>query len=445
MSQRLREGKKDYSIVAYVYCKAMFLISTKTFYRRFQIDKTDVLKKNQATVVVLNHANAFMDPVACAFSFDFRGFYMARGDAFKNKVVASFLYGIGILPIFRMSDAGREGVLKNDISYRAFSNHLKRNRLIQIFPEAICVWEKKLRPIKKGTARMILNYLKETNQTSLNVQPLGLNYSCASKFGSDLYLTSGKAIDAGDFLQLYLADEQAGMMALTKAMASEMTQLIIQVSNANEDAFNVLEVMLKNELGSDDLGKHYERSKQLGKWMDEQIETSSEWIAFKESVIYYKAQLKSNGYRDHLFTERLLAQLTFGNTLIKIFYLCIGAPFLLLGIVFNILPYIIVEQFVKQKVKERIFEASAKVLLGGVLFQINWLLLFIFSWMFSGYWLYALITLTVAIITCWFGFKFSWYVRKAFGFIRLYFHRSSDIVKNLNETRKQILARLPLR
>jgi glycerol-3-phosphate O-acyltransferase / dihydroxyacetone phosphate acyltransferase len=444
MSKALREGNKDYSLLAYVYCKMMFLISVRTFYRRFQTDKSNVLKKNVATVVVLNHANAFIDPVACALSFNFRGFYMARGDAFKNKIVGSFLYGIGILPIFRMSDAGRQGLLKNDISYKAFSNHLLRDRLIQIFPEAICVWEKKLRPVKKGTARMILNYLKDNNKTTLNVQALGLNYSCASKFGSDLYLTSGKAIDAGQYLQQYLEDESAGMMALTKAIENEMSQLIIQVSNENETAFNILEVMQKNELASNDLAQHYEQSKKLGLWMDTHHVDDHHWHSFKQMVIDYNLQLKASGYRDHLFTPPSLSQLTFFNLLIKIVILTLGMPFLLIGILLNGLPYLIVESFVKKKVKERIFEASAKILLGGILFQVNWLLLFFVSKWVSGSWIHALITLLAAIVTCWFGFKFSWYVRKSFGFIILYFNRQSPRVEALKEIRKKILSKISM-
>jgi glycerol-3-phosphate O-acyltransferase / dihydroxyacetone phosphate acyltransferase len=439
MSKALREGKKDYSLLAYWYCKPLFRIGTNVFYRRFQMDKPEVLEKGVATVVVLNHANAFMDPVACAINFDFRGFYMARGDAFKNKFVGSILYGIGILPIFRMSDGGRAGVLKNDVSYKAFSNHLNRNRLIQIFPEAICVWEKKMRPIKKGTARMVLSYLKDNSKTTLKIQPVGLNYSCASKYGSDLFIKAGKPIDAGDFLDTYLQDENKGMMALTKAIEQELAPLMIQVNNEGETVFNILEVMLKNELASEDLALHFQRSQQLGLWVNELLTNTTFWHPMEEKVLTYNKMLKAAYYRDHLFTAATQKKLTPLNVIFKSFLLILGLPLFLLGLVLNGGPYFVIEQFAKHKVKERIFEASAKILLGTILFQLNWLLFFIIVKLLSGSWLYAGYVLLAGIFTAWFSWHFQLYLKKSLGFIKLYFNRNGANEKSLFATRQVIL------
>jgi glycerol-3-phosphate O-acyltransferase / dihydroxyacetone phosphate acyltransferase len=439
MSKALREGKKDYSLLAYWYCRPLFRIGTNVFYKRFQMDKPEVFEKGVATVVVLNHANAFIDPVACAINFNFRGFYMARGDAFKNKLVGSILYGIGILPIFRMSDGGRAGVLKNDVSYKAFSNHLNRNRLIQIFPEAICVWEKKMRSIKKGTARMVLSYLKDNNKTTLKIQAVGLNYSCASKYGSDLFIKAGESIDAGDFLDAYLQDENKGMMALTKAIEQKLSPLMIQVDNEGETVFNILEVILKNELASDDLALHFQRSKQLGVWVNQLLTNDIFWHPMEEKVLGYNKMLKAAYYRDHLFTDETQKKLTLLNITMKSFLLVLGLPLFLIGIVLNGWLYVGIAQFVKHKVKERIFEASAKILLGTILFQLNWLLLLILVKLISGSWLYALYAVLIGVFSAWFSWHFQLYLKKSLGFIKLYFNKNGTNEKMLLETRQFIL------
>jgi glycerol-3-phosphate O-acyltransferase / dihydroxyacetone phosphate acyltransferase len=440
MSKELRSGKKDYAYLAYLYCKPMFYFGTNAFYKRFQMDKPEVFQENVATVVVLNHANAFMDPIACALNFNFRGFYMARGDAFKNKIMGSLLYGIGILPIFRMSDGGRAGLLQNDVSYKAFSNHLNRNRLIQIFPEAICVWEKKLRPIKKGTARMILNYLRDNNKSSLKIQPIGLNYSCASKLGSDLFIKAGEPIDAGHYLADFLVDENRAMIALTKDIENSMSPLLIQVNNENETVFNILEVILKNEADTDDLSIHFERSRKLGIWMNQASESNANWNEFKSKVIDYNKDLKSNGYRDNLFTESAISKLGFSSTFLKFIFLFLAAPIFLLGIIFNGLPYYFIKYFVKKKVNERIFEASAKILLGAILFQINLILMFFTAYIITKNWWYALLTLLLAIFSGWFSLRFSTYFKKCVGFVKLYFNRNASFVKRILASRKEILS-----
>ncbi len=442
MGKLLREGYKDYSSLAYAYCKPLFAIGVKTFYGRVQMPQPDVFEKDVPMLVVLNHANAFIDPVACAIHFDFKGFYMARGDAFNNKLVASFLWGIGILPIFRMSDAGRQGVLKNNVSFQAFSNHLNRGKLIQIFPEAICVWEKKMRPIKKGTARMVLSYMKANGKSNLKIQPVGLNYSCASKFGSDLYINAGEPIDAGLYLETFLADEQEGMALLTKAIENQLAPLMIQVNNELETAFNILEVILKNENGTNDLAQHFQRSKALGQWMDAPSESNLEWQMFTSKVIAYNKLLKENNYRDHLFTKNALDRSTPLNVTIKSILLILGMPLFFVGVVLNGWPYFFITQFVKRKVKERIFEASAKILLGTMLFQLNWLLLFVLMKGISGSWLYAMYVLIIAIFTAWFSRHFQLYLKKSLGFIKLYFNKNGTEEKSLLTTRAFILMRV---
>jgi glycerol-3-phosphate O-acyltransferase / dihydroxyacetone phosphate acyltransferase len=440
MSKELRSGKKDYAYLAYLYCKPLFYFGTNLFYRRFQMDKPEVFQEGLATVVVLNHANAFMDPIACALHFNFRGFYMARGDAFKNKIVGSLLYGIGILPIFRMSDGGRAGLLQNDISYKAFSNHLNRNRLIQIFPEAICVWEKKLRPVKKGTARMVLNYLRDNNKSSLMIQPVGLNYSCASKLGSDLFLKAGEPIDAGNYLADFLVDENKAMIALTRDIENRMSPLLIQVKNEDEDAFNILEVILKNEKKTDDLATHFERSKKLGLWMIKASESNGNWDTFKSKVLDYNKELKSNAYRDNLFTDTSMSKLVWSSLVLKFLFILLASPLFLSGIIFNGLPYYFIQYFVKNKVKERIFEASAKILLSAILFQFNFIVVFFAAYIISKNWKYAIVTLLLAIFSGWFSLRFSAYFKKCTGFIKLYFNRSTNLTKRILELRKEIMA-----
>src|SRR5688572_22249965 len=113
-----------------------------SFYKKIEARNVKQIQVKGPVIIAMNHPNAFMDPVCITWvSYPTRVHYMARGDAFKPGI-ASFLLGqLGIVPIFRMRDAGREGLQKNDESYRVVNSLLKKNAKIIIFAEGLCIQE----------------------------------------------------------------------------------------------------------------------------------------------------------------------------------------------------------------------------------------------------------------------------------------------------------------
>src|SRR3954463_11311538 len=93
------------------YCLTFFF---PVFYRRIQGRNLHYLHAPGPAVIAMNHPNAFTDPIMITYlAYPTRLYYMARGDAFKPGFVSWFLSGLGIVPVFRLQDAGREGLKKN--------------------------------------------------------------------------------------------------------------------------------------------------------------------------------------------------------------------------------------------------------------------------------------------------------------------------------------------
>lgn len=91
-----------------------------------QVNSIDHLKVKGPVILAMNHPNAFTDAVAFTFiAHPIRTKYLARGDAFKPGLISWILEQIGIVPIFRLQDAGKEGLLKNQSTFR------KVNQLLQ--------------------------------------------------------------------------------------------------------------------------------------------------------------------------------------------------------------------------------------------------------------------------------------------------------------------------
>ena len=131
------------------------------FFKKTKISNLNYLRVKGPIILAVNHPNGFMDPVALStLTYPPRLRYLARGDAFKKGIITSILQSFGIIPIFRIQDGGKEGLLKNEESYTIVTRLLTKNKKIIIFAEGLCIQERRLRPLKKGVPRMIFGAMQ---------------------------------------------------------------------------------------------------------------------------------------------------------------------------------------------------------------------------------------------------------------------------------------------
>ena len=141
------------------------------------------LALDRPTIIACNHPNSFFDAINIAVQYPRPIYFLARGDAFKKPLVAQFLKSLHLIPIYRLSE-GKENLSKNTETFDACLTLLKQNQTILIFSEGICVNEWKLRPLKKGTARLALLALKD-GISDLEIMPTNINYSSFSNNPKD--------------------------------------------------------------------------------------------------------------------------------------------------------------------------------------------------------------------------------------------------------------------
>ncbi|GIV28989.1 MAG: hypothetical protein KatS3mg028_0055 [Bacteroidia bacterium] len=230
--------------------KYILSFSIPSFYRKIQIKNVQYLKNNRPAIICSNHPNAFMDPIAFSYMvYPPRVRYMARGDAFKPGIVSRILQSIGIVPIFRMQDAGAEGVKKNNESYRVVYDLLKRNKKVMIFAEGICVQEKRLRPVKKGVPRLIFNAQQILADKEILVIPVCLNYSEPSRLGSTLFINVGEPFVVKDRMQEFDENPNAVMLKMMDELYQKMLPLIVHIANpANDKLFEKTREVLSYHL-----------------------------------------------------------------------------------------------------------------------------------------------------------------------------------------------------
>jgi 1-acyl-sn-glycerol-3-phosphate acyltransferase len=130
---------------------------------------------NNPKIIGANHPNSFFDAIVIAVSYPKPIYFLARGDAFNKPLIANFLNALQLIPIYRLSE-GKSNLGKNEDTFKRCVALLKQNQTILIFSEGLCINEWKLRPLKKGTARLALMAIQDAIP-NLKIQPTNLNYS----------------------------------------------------------------------------------------------------------------------------------------------------------------------------------------------------------------------------------------------------------------------------
>ena len=179
----------------YRLVKILARLAIKFYCRNIAINKKEFLKTNGPLLLAVNHPNSFLDAIIFCTLFDSPVYSLARGDAFKGKLVSRILFSLKLLPVYRIS----EGVENLEENYKTFDQCkaiFKQNGIVLIFSEGGCVNEWHLRPLKKGTARLAISSWEDG--IPLKVLPVGINYSSFAKFGKNIKIFLGEFITAND-------------------------------------------------------------------------------------------------------------------------------------------------------------------------------------------------------------------------------------------------------
>ena len=117
---------------------------------------------------------------------------LVRGDVFKKPFYIKLLRSLNLLPVYRIS----EGAHNLSINYSTFEvcrEIFQKNGIVIIFSEGKCVNEWRLRPLKKGTARLAVSCWKEN--IPLKILPVGINYSSFRRFGKNMFINFGEIME----------------------------------------------------------------------------------------------------------------------------------------------------------------------------------------------------------------------------------------------------------
>ncbi|MDW8295652.1 MAG: lysophospholipid acyltransferase family protein [Raineya sp.] len=357
----------------YWFFRWIVRVALRVFFKRLEVENQANLNLDTPLIYVANHPNTFMDPLLIASLSRKRVYFLANGSIF-NRFTRPIFRLFQMLPIYRKVDKSDQALSQAELNKRSFQKcyeHLAQKGTLLIFPEGTSVIERRLREIKTGTARIALGAEFEHNfSLNLHIIPIGLNYDDADKFRSEVFVKIGKPIRVADYQENYHPENFATVEELTQNIENALSELIIITENEEQDQFiRNIEKLYKNQLfrefnlkrtKSEEFGiiKEIIRAVKVLEQKDKNY-----FARLRVQMENYLENLKILGLQDDVF--RNTKKISLFNFLLKnCFFLLLGLPFYVLGLIFNYIPYILPSQIARIVSKDIAFKAPLMMLSG---------------------------------------------------------------------------------
>lgn len=376
----------------YFILKILSKLTLKSFFRRIRIVGKENIPENVPVIFIANHPSAFMDPIIVASTVKQPVYFIAAGE-YVGKGIKGFIFRkwLHMIPVFRPSTRPEE-VHKNKDMFNHCFDHLSSGRSLLIFPEGVSKTERKIKPFKTGVAR-IARGAELLNQKKLNLHivPVGLNYSNPHQFRSDVFVNIGKAICVKELITENPENEFTEVEHLTKLAEDRLHETVLHIEKEEDDSLltklhQIYSRDLKEELGID--FKEQEREFLLQKNMLAAIDHFRTKAPHKFDFAVQQIDLYSNQLRAHGITDKDVRELKFQQSFVRVISYILGLPFFIPGVIFNFIPYQLVQYILKKIRINENFQGSMILAVGLVLFSFFYVAVAILVGLFTplGWW-----------------------------------------------------------
>ncbi len=403
------------------------------FYRKVIVLNKDNIPVSDNVIFTPNHQNALMDATALLFTIPRQLVFMARADIFAKPAIAAILYFLKILPIYRSRD-GKQEVKKNEAVFRRTVDVLTAGNGLVILPEGSHEGVHRLRPLKKGFARIAFQ-TEELNDFSLDIKivPVGIDYSNYQDFRSELLVNFGPPLAVRDFYPLYKENPARAMNALKDALAERIKTLIVHIESSDYyDLYDELKDIY-NQRMCDRLGLPDAKQPNKLKAGQEFVRLLSRFEKERPQEIpgLYELVKNYSNKRNQLgLTDDLIAKgkISLSEILPKLVLLLLVLPLFVYGWLNHILPWGITVRAGK-KIKDPQFKSSFKFAVSLLVFPVFYLIQTLVAvFVFETWWVWwaYLLSLPVSAIVAWWWHAAFLRLKKNWRFYRLSKKSSTD-------------------
>lgn len=352
---------------------------TRRAYRRFEVHGKEKLPKDGAMVFGVNHSNTLMDALVLLSSNNVKKVFIARGDIFKNPIVAKVLFFLRILPIFRIRN-GVAAVRNNDDTLNKAVDVIHDHVDLYLFPEGTHRTKHSLLRMGKGLFHIALDANKQFgDQSPVYIIPAAIEYGDYFRFRSTAMINFGNPINVTEFMKNTTEENEAvNINQLKDILHGELSKLFTYIPD-DEDYDAIWEIVkMKNEKRAGGLYKKMLRNRvtveKVLNYREEQPEEAKDLFSH---VLDFAKERK----RQMISVTSTAKKYPLLNSLWKLAVLLIGLPYFVASAVVN-LPVWLTTLIIRKKLKDPAFgntvSYGVKLVLFPIVFIVGTVLLFCF-------------------------------------------------------------------
>lgn len=350
---------------------------TRRAYRRFEIHGKENVPQDKALIFGVNHSNTLMDALVLLSSNNVKKVFIARGDIFKNPIVAKILNFLRILPIFRIRN-GVAAVRQNDDSLNKAVDVIHDHVDLYLFPEGMHRTKHSLMRMGKGLFHIAVDASKQFGDESpVYIIPTAIEYGDYFRFRSTAMINFGAPINVTEFLKNTTEENEAvNINVLKDRLYDEISKLFTFIPD-DEDYDAIWEIVkMKNEKRAGGLYKKMLRNRQtvanVLKFREEKPEEAKNLFG---RVMDFAAERR----RQKISVISTAKKYPLLNSLWKFVVLLIGLPYFVASAVVN-LPVWLTTLIIRGKLTDKAFgntvSYSVKLVLFPIVFVIGTIVLF---------------------------------------------------------------------
>jgi len=356
------------------------------FYRKVIVIGQENINPDHHIIFAPNHQNALMDALAVLFTNKGHNVFLARADIFKKKMLASILYFLKILPVYRIRD-GFSSLKGNDEIFTKTIDVIKNKNGLVILPEGSHEGFRRLRQLKKGICRVAFQSDEATGNTlKIKIIPVGLEYSHYVRYRQVLTVVYGKPIEVSEFHELYKASPERALNELKNRLSNEIKGLMVNIESAEDyEAIDELRSIINGRYSDDIKSPKLFRDRTLIEKLN-QLKTTNNELYHKLCLLSLSVKEKVNKLNtDYRLLEKKKHPL--GWLLAGMIFIIITLPLFIFGNIFNMI-FMGLPVWQTRNIKDPQFVSSVRYALSLVLAILLFPLFLVLSlFFFSSWWL----------------------------------------------------------
>ena len=212
----------------------LIFFAFRRFYRKIEVDGTGHIPSAGPVIFTMNHCNAVIDPLLVAMFHKRQPGFLTRSDVFRNSLLNRIFRSFKMLPVYRQRD-GVNTIEANAPVFSAVTAFLKEGGAIVIAPEGDKGIDHHLLPLKKGTARIAIQFMQACDwKTPLYICPVGLSFSDYFTLHSDVIVRYAAPVRILDFREAYEKNPEDIYRLITARIAESLKALMWNVDAEDE-------------------------------------------------------------------------------------------------------------------------------------------------------------------------------------------------------------------